>query len=77
MIANTYIVRNPDILLGKPTIRGTRIAVELIVRKMANGYTVDTLLEEYPHLQKAQIFAALEFAASMVANEEILEVAAA
>jgi uncharacterized protein (DUF433 family) len=76
MIAQTYIVRNPDIMLGKPIIKGTRITVELIVRKMAAGFSIDALLEAYPHLEKAQLFAALEYAASVVANEEIFEVAA-
>jgi uncharacterized protein (DUF433 family) len=63
-------------MLGKPIIKGTRITVELIVRKMAAGYSIDALLEAYPHLEKAQLFAALEYAASVVANEEIFEVAA-
>ena len=75
MTENIYIKRNPDIMLGKPIIIGTRITVELIVRKLAGGHSVDDLLVQYPHLQKAQILAALEYAASVIANEEILEVA--
>lgn len=68
------IARDPDIMLGKPIIKGTRITVELIMRKLAGGYTLDGLLEAYPHLTKEQIFAALEYAADMIANEESVEV---
>ncbi len=76
MIPISYIVRNPDVMLGKPTIKGTRITVELIVRKMAAGYSIEALLEAYPHLERVQLLAALEYAASVVANEEVFEVAA-
>ena len=68
-----YIERNPEVMLGKPIIKGTRITVELIMRKMASGYTVDEILESYPHLNKEQVMAALEFAADMIANEDTLE----
>jgi uncharacterized protein (DUF433 family) len=65
-----YIERNPAVMLGKPIIRGTRITVELIVRKMAGGHSVTQLLESYPHLNKAQILAALEYAADVIANDD-------
>lgn len=68
-----YIERNPEVMLGKPIIKGTRITVELIMRKMACGYTVDEILQSYPHLNKEQVMAALEFAADMIANEDTLE----
>lgn len=70
-----YIERNPDIMLGKPIIKGTRITVELLMRKLAGGYSLDDLLISYPHLTKDQILAALEFAADMIANEETIETA--
>lgn len=70
-----YIWRNPEIMLGKPVIKGTRITVELIMRKLAEGFTVDELIENYPHLKKEQIYAAFEYAAEIIANEEIMEVA--
>lgn len=69
----TYITRNPDIMLGKPTIKGTRITVELIIRKMSNGYSVKEILKAYPHLNSEQIFAALEYAAEVIANELVIE----
>ncbi len=68
-----YIERNPEIMLGKPVIKGTRIGVELVMRKLADGYTMEDLLKSYPHLKKKQILAALEYAADMIANEESLE----
>lgn len=67
-----YIERNPDIMLGKPVIKGTRIGVELLVRKLADEYSVDDLLKNYPHLSKKQILAALEYAADIIANEDNL-----
>jgi uncharacterized protein (DUF433 family) len=70
-----YIWRNPEIMLGKPVIKGTRITVELIIRKFAEGYTVNEIIESYPHLSTKQIYAALTYAADIIANEEILEVA--
>lgn len=70
-----YIERNPDIIQGKPVIKGTRIGVELLMRKLADGYSVEDLLRSYPHLHKKQILAALEYAADMIANEDRLETA--
>ena len=43
---NKFITRDPDIMLGKPIIKGTRITVELIMRKLGNGYSIDELLTE-------------------------------
>lgn len=73
MIINNFIERNPEVMLGKPIIKGTRITVELIVRKLASGYTIEQLLAAYPKLNTQQVFAALEYAADIIANEEILE----
>jgi uncharacterized protein (DUF433 family) len=57
---NSYIERNPDVMMGKPIVKGTRITVELLMRKLAEGYSVDDLLNSYPHLSREQINAALE-----------------
>jgi uncharacterized protein (DUF433 family) len=72
---NQYIERNPNIMMGKPIIKGTRITVELLIRKLADGYNIEDLLKSYPHMTKEQILASLEYVASMIANEEILETA--
>lgn len=60
-------------MLGKPIIKGTRITVELIMRKLAEGYKVEDLLKSYPHLTQKQIYASLEYVADLIANEETLE----
>ena len=70
-----YIERNTEILQGKPIIKGTRITVELVMRKLADGYNIEDLLKSYPHLSKEQILAALEYAAVLIANEDTLEAA--
>lgn len=49
--------------------------MELLIRKFAEGYTVKEIIESYPHLGTEQIYAALNYAADIIANEEILEVA--
>jgi uncharacterized protein (DUF433 family) len=63
---------NPDVMLGKPVIRGTRIPVELILRKLGEGATEADLLDAYPRLTKADIQAALAYAARSLAHETIL-----
>jgi uncharacterized protein (DUF433 family) len=63
---------NPEVMLGKPVIRGTRITVELILRKLSVGATEVDLLEAYPRLTKQDIQAALAYAASSLAHETIL-----
>jgi uncharacterized protein (DUF433 family) len=68
-----YIEQNPKVMQGKPIIKGTRITVELLMRKLANGYGTEDLSKSYPHLTRAQILAALEYAADMIANEDVLE----
>lgn len=63
---------NPNVMLGKPVIRGTRIPVELIVRKISEGATDSVLLDAYPRLTQDDIRAALRFAADMLAHEEVV-----
>ncbi len=57
-------------MMGKPVIRGTRIPVELILRKLAEGATEGDLLDAYPRLTRDDIRAAVAYAADMVAHEE-------
>ena len=68
---------NPDVMLGKPAIRGTRIPVELILRKLGEGATEDELLDAYPRLTQADIRAALSYAAETNAHETIVVAAPA
>lgn len=53
------IEKNPDIMLGKPVIKGTRIPAELIIRKLGEGASFDDLLDAYPNLVEKDIHAAL------------------
>lgn len=57
------VVSDPAVLMGKPTISGTRISVELILEKLAAGESIDQILEAHPRLTREGISAALEFAA--------------
>ena len=71
---NEYIERNPEILGGKPIIKGTRIGVELIVRKLGSGYSIEQLLESYPHLNQQQIYACMNYAADLIGGEAAIPV---
>jgi uncharacterized protein (DUF433 family) len=66
------IVRDPEIMLGKPVIAGTRITVELVLRKLANGVTVDQLLHSYPKLQAEDVQAALAYASDALSLDELV-----
>ena len=72
MTVHDRIEINPKIMLGKPVIRGTRIPVELIVRKLAEGADEEALHQAYPRLTAADIQAALRYAADSLAHEEVL-----
>ena len=63
---------NPNVMMGKPVIRGTRIPVELILRKISEGANEADLLEAYPKLTHEDIQAAIRFAADTLAHEEIV-----
>jgi uncharacterized protein (DUF433 family) len=70
MTVTNRIEMNPKVMMGKPVIRGTRIPVELILRKLGDGATEADLLDAYPRLTKADIQAAIGYAADTVAHEE-------
>lgn len=63
---------NPAVMLGKPVIKGTRIPVELLLRKLSEGAAEADLLDAYPRLTKIDIQAALAYAASALAHELIV-----
>ena len=62
---------NPRIMLGKPIIKGTRIPIEIILRKLSQNISIDKILQEYPRLTRKDIQAALEYAAESVRGEEV------
>lgn len=57
-----YIVSTPDVLRGKPRIKGTRIPVSLILGYLAAGYNIEEIIKEFPDLKKEQIAACLDYA---------------
>lgn len=66
------ISADPNIMLGKPVIKGTRITVELILKKLSEGMTKSDLIKAYPHLKKEDILAALSYSAEVISKEEII-----
>jgi len=67
----TRIHSDPDIMGGKPVVRGTRITVEHILRKLGEGMSIEQVLAEHPRLSLEDIHAAERFAADYLGNEEI------
>lgn len=66
------IESNPAIMFGKPVIKGTRITVEQILRKVAGGMLISEILTDHPHLTAEDIYAAVNFAADYMAEEQII-----
>ena len=62
---------NPEIMLGKPVISGTRLPAEIIVEKIADGATVEDILKQYPFLEEEDIKAALHYAANLMKTDDI------
>jgi uncharacterized protein (DUF433 family) len=75
MTLTDRIEMDPKIMMGKLVIRGTRIPVELLLRKLGEGATEEDLLDAYPHLKREDIRAALAYAADAIAHEETILVA--
>ena len=69
----TRIVANPDILGGKPTIRGTRISVELVLAWLAQGGTAESIVEHFEALESDDVLACLAFAYFVVSREPLPE----
>ena len=69
---NPRISSDPAVMMGKPCIKGTRITVELILRKLGAGRSMTNLLEAYPHLTEDDVRAALAFAADYMQHETVL-----
>ena len=70
-----YIEQKKDVLGGKPVIKNTRIAVDLVLEKIGNGETIDDLLLAYPRLTKNEILACITYGANLVRNETFIDVA--
>lgn len=68
------ITVNPEVMVGKPTIRGLRITVEQILKALAGGVKPEELLEDYPELEKEDIQAAILYASELVNEEQVFAV---
>jgi uncharacterized protein (DUF433 family) len=71
-MAHERIETNPDIMGGKPVVRGTRIPVEFVLRKLGAGMTAEAILADHPRLTLADVRAAQTFAADYLADEELV-----
>jgi uncharacterized protein (DUF433 family) len=65
------ITMNPEVMGGKPCIRGMRVTVGMIVEGLAAGRTIEQLLADFPYLEEADIREALAFAASLAQRHDV------
>ena len=70
-----YIDSDPKVMLGKPKIKGTRITVELILRKISDGYTFEEITLMYPNISNEAILASVQYAAAVLESEEVIKAA--
>lgn len=74
-MSHSLISADPNVMMGKPVIAGTRITVELILEKLGSGETIDQLLESHPRLTKDAVLAAIDFAAKALRADIVYPVA--
>ena len=67
-----HIESNPEIMFGKPCIKGTRVPADLILRHLASGWSFEDLLQSFPRITREDIIACLLFAADSVQTEMLL-----
>ena len=72
----TRIVIDPAVLCGKPVIRGTRVAVELVIDLLGRGWTSPQIIEHYDHLQSEDITACLAYASQVLRTEHVYPIPA-
>lgn len=77
MIEHPRIERDPEIMNGKPVIKGTRMPVTIILERLAYGHPIEELLDDYPFLTSEDIYAALQYALALVEAENTSEERAA
>jgi|FaiFalDrversion3_1042247.scaffolds.fasta_scaffold07628_1 uncharacterized protein (DUF433 family) len=71
----TRIALDPEVMAGKPVIRGTRVPVDLLIRLVAEGLSFEEILQDYPQLSREDIQAALLYGAEVVHDEEVFPLA--
>ena len=67
-----YIVVDPEVLAGKPVVKGTRLSVELILDRLADGWSEEDLFRSYPNLKPAALQAVFAFASEVMREEEYI-----
>jgi uncharacterized protein (DUF433 family) len=65
-----HIVSDPEILVGKPVVKGTRLSVDLILDRLADGWTAEDLFKSYPRLTPEALHAVFAFAAEVLKDED-------
>ena len=70
-----YIESNADVMLGKPVVKGTRITVALVLRRLSEGATFEDLILAYPNLTLISIRAVLAYASDVASNESLIAAA--
>jgi uncharacterized protein (DUF433 family) len=72
MYTNERIACQPEVMLGKPVIKGTRITVEFLLKKLSEGMSTAELVTAYPQLKQADILAAISYSAEVISREEMI-----
>lgn len=67
-----YIVSDPEILVGKPVVKGTRLSVDLVLDRLADGWTAEDLFKSYPRLTPEALQAVFAFAAEVLKDEDYI-----
>ena len=70
------IIADPNVMFGKPVIKGTRITVEHVLRKLSGGKPPEAIVADHPHLTLQDVYAALAYAADYLAQEDLLAASA-
>ncbi len=68
----TRLTSSPDVLLGKPVIKNTRIAVDFILERLGDGMPIEEILEAYPGIQKEDILACISYSSDVISRESLL-----
>lgn len=76
MTEHPRIALDPDVLVGKPVIRGTRLSVEFVIGLMAEGWTEADILQSYPGIAHEDIIACLAYARDTLSSEKVFPTAA-
>ena len=68
------IIVDPNILVGKPVIKGTRISVELLMDRLSDGWTMEDILAAYPHISREDVLAAISFVTEIFKEEDYVAI---